>query len=179
MATFTEMAPVVVIAHQLGEDGGPVILVNTLTVPAGDAERLMNAWASDAALMKQQPGFVPTQKHRGIGGSDEDTRDTVPERIRCRHLVGADRTKGTVRKSIGLDLETASFEGRAARQIDAKLSWQRTTQPDQLWFFLYHNGFPGVLPVRGGYHRLFFLGDEAGMPDRDPTRQEMQDQALR
>ena len=67
--TFTEMDPTVTIADQLEDGGGPVILINTLTVPAEDAERLLRAWAGDAAVMKQQPGFISTQLHRGIAGS--------------------------------------------------------------------------------------------------------------
>jgi 2-polyprenyl-6-methoxyphenol hydroxylase-like FAD-dependent oxidoreductase len=31
-----------------------------------------------------------------------------------------------------------------------------------------------VLPVWGGYHRLIFLSDDTGLPDRDPTLEEMQ-----
>ena len=99
------------------------------------------------------------------------------ERIRCRYLVGADGTEGTVRKSLGLDFETKKFEGRANHQADAKLSWQRSTDPNQLWFFTYHNGFAGVMPVWGGYHRLFFLEDEKLVPDRDPTIEEIQKRA--
>jgi heme-degrading monooxygenase HmoA len=48
---------------------GPVILINTFTVEPHEAEQLQEAWASDAAFMKQQPGFISTQLHRGIGGS--------------------------------------------------------------------------------------------------------------
>ncbi len=46
-----------------------MILVNTFTVPAEDADRLLSAWAGDAALMKRQPGFISTQLHCGIAGS--------------------------------------------------------------------------------------------------------------
>ena len=99
------------------------------------------------------------------------------ERIRCRYLVGADGTEGTVRKALGLDFETKKFEGRANHQGDAKLSWQRSTDPNQLWFFTYHNGFAGIMPVWGGYHRLFFLEDEKLVPDRDPTIEEIQQRA--
>lgn len=103
-----------------------------------------------------------------------DAQDTPTEQLRCRYLVGADGTVGNIRKAIGLDFETKKFEGRANRQIDAKLKWRRTTEPDQLWFFYYHNGFCGILPIWGGYHRLFFLQDDAGVPDRDPTLEEIQ-----
>jgi heme-degrading monooxygenase HmoA len=48
---------------------GPVILINTFTVNADEVGQLLKAWAADAAWMKQQPGFISTQLHRGIGGS--------------------------------------------------------------------------------------------------------------
>jgi heme-degrading monooxygenase HmoA len=47
----------------------PVILINQFTVEPAEAEQLLKAWAADAAWMKQQPGFISTQLHRGIGGS--------------------------------------------------------------------------------------------------------------
>lgn len=105
----------------------------------------------------------------------KDGFDDVPsEHLRCRYLVGADGNEGTVRKSVGLDFETERLPDRMNRQVDAKLDWRRSTDPNQLWFFYYHNGFCGVMPVWGGYHRLFFLQDDAGVPDRDPMLEEMQ-----
>ena len=112
------------------------------------------------------------QRHES-GQSEEAPSET----LRCRFLVGADGVKGTVRKQVGLEFENTPFEGRATRQIDIKLQWERSTDPNQLWFFLYHNGFAGVMPVWGGYHRIFFLEDDALVPDRDPTLEEMQDRA--
>jgi heme-degrading monooxygenase HmoA len=66
---FAEMDPTVTLAAQLADDGGAVILINTLTVPPEDADKLVTAWTHDAALMKAQPGFISTQLHRGIAGS--------------------------------------------------------------------------------------------------------------
>ena len=67
--TFTEMDRTVTIAEQMKGDGGPVILVNTLVVPAEDADRMLVAWTRDAEVMKRQPGFISTQMHRGVAGS--------------------------------------------------------------------------------------------------------------
>ncbi|WP_158811321.1 FAD-dependent monooxygenase [Beijerinckia sp. L45] len=100
--------------------------------------------------------------------------DGPAESLRCRYLVAADGAKSTVRPLSNLDFEPDRFEGRMNRQVDAKLSWRRSMTPDQLWFFYYERGFCGVMPVWGGYHRLFFLADDAGVPDRDPTLDEMQ-----
>ena len=100
--------------------------------------------------------------------------DGPEERRRCRYLVAADGAKSTVRPMLGLDFEPERFAGCMNRQVDAKLSWRRSREPDQLWFFYYERGFAGILPVWGGYHRLFFLADDSGVPDRDPTLDEIQ-----
>lgn len=96
------------------------------------------------------------------------------ETVRCRYLVGADGGDSLVRGMLGLDFEPEKLANCMNRQVDAKLSWRRGTSFDTLWFFYYPHGFCGVLPVWGGYHRLFFLADDTGIPDRDPTLEEMQ-----
>lgn len=69
MPRFAEMDATVTLAHQMDDDGGPVILVNTFVVPVEEADQLSAAWAGDAAVMKCQPGFISTQLHCGIAGS--------------------------------------------------------------------------------------------------------------
>ena len=69
MPKFVEMDPTVPLAAQLADEGGPVILINTFVVAPEDADKLLEAWANDAAVMKRQPGFISTQLHRGIAGS--------------------------------------------------------------------------------------------------------------
>lgn len=69
MSKFVEMDPTVPLAAQMADEGGPVILINTFVVPPEDADKLLAAWANDAAVMKRQPGFISTQLHRGIAGS--------------------------------------------------------------------------------------------------------------
>jgi heme-degrading monooxygenase HmoA len=64
-----EMDERVTYLQQLQEDGGPIVLVNVFNVAPEGTERLLEVWADDAAFMKQQPGFISTQLHRGIGGS--------------------------------------------------------------------------------------------------------------
>jgi heme-degrading monooxygenase HmoA len=59
----------VIYAQQLQEDTGPIVLINQFNVAPEDARRLLEAWAEDAAYMKQQPGFISTQLHRGTAGS--------------------------------------------------------------------------------------------------------------
>jgi heme-degrading monooxygenase HmoA len=69
MLQLTEMDQHVTMAQQLGETGGPVLLVNMFKVDAGDVELFLAAWAEDAAFFKRQPGYIATQLHRGIAGS--------------------------------------------------------------------------------------------------------------
>ncbi|MFN0122124.1 MAG: antibiotic biosynthesis monooxygenase family protein [Blastocatellia bacterium] len=69
MPKFVEMDETVTLIQQLAETGSPVILINRFNVKPEDVEQLLSAWAADAAWMKQQPGYISTQLHRGIGGS--------------------------------------------------------------------------------------------------------------
>ena len=69
MIAFSEMDRHVTIREQLQEGGGPVVLINLFTVEPEEADQLLVAWAGDARYMKQQPGFISTQLHRGIAGS--------------------------------------------------------------------------------------------------------------
>ncbi|WP_267427346.1 antibiotic biosynthesis monooxygenase family protein [Methylobacterium sp. GC_Met_2] len=69
MPKFVEMDHAVTLADQLKTEEGPVVLINTFVVPPEDADKLHSVWASDAGLMKAQPGFISTQLHRGIAGS--------------------------------------------------------------------------------------------------------------
>ena len=112
-----------------------------------------------------------------VGNSEQRQADgkggSSPQVVRCRYLVGADGVQGTVRDAVGLDFPLTELEERATRQIDATLHWRRPTGHDEAWFFLYPNGFAGVMPVWEGKYRLFFLEDEAEVPDRDPTVDEM------
>lgn len=57
------------IFQQLNADLSPVILVNIFNVAESDIPALQQAWEDDANWMKQQPGYISTQLHRGIAGS--------------------------------------------------------------------------------------------------------------
>jgi heme-degrading monooxygenase HmoA len=69
MLQLKEMDDRVRLADQLAEEVGPVILINTFHVAPEDADALLAAWAADAAHLRQQPGFISAQLHRGIAGS--------------------------------------------------------------------------------------------------------------
>jgi heme-degrading monooxygenase HmoA len=57
------------IFQQINSDLSPVVLVNIFQVTEGDIPALLGAWEKDSNWMKQQPGFISTQMHRGIAGS--------------------------------------------------------------------------------------------------------------
>jgi heme-degrading monooxygenase HmoA len=64
-----EMDERVPLQEQLQQDTGPIVLINRFNVAPEDTESLLQAWAEDAAFMKQQRGYISTQLHRGVGGS--------------------------------------------------------------------------------------------------------------
>jgi hypothetical protein len=51
------------------QHNGPVILINKFSVNPKDLDQFLKAWAAEAGKFKEQPGFISTQLHRGIGGS--------------------------------------------------------------------------------------------------------------
>ena len=71
MVQFVEMDSTVTLADQLrAERGGPVVLINKFTVSEAEAGRLLDAWRRYAGHFKAQPGFISTQLHQGIAGSN-------------------------------------------------------------------------------------------------------------
>jgi len=69
MLELIEMDDSVTLQQQLEVEIGPVILINQFKVKPEEASQLVEAWTRDAAFLKQQPGFISAQLHRGIGGS--------------------------------------------------------------------------------------------------------------
>jgi len=69
MLTLRPLDPIVPIEKQLGASLSPVVLINVFTVDAAEVDALLAAWEHDANWMKQQPGYISTQLHRGIAGS--------------------------------------------------------------------------------------------------------------
>ena len=58
------------IFQQINTEVSPVILVNIFHVAEADIPALMKAWEADANWMKKQPGYISTQLHQGIAGSN-------------------------------------------------------------------------------------------------------------
>jgi Antibiotic biosynthesis monooxygenase len=69
MVRFVEMDERVDVFAQMEEDDGPVILINKFSVNPEEFDLFMKGWAAEAEKFKEQPGFISTQLHKGIGGS--------------------------------------------------------------------------------------------------------------
>lgn len=69
MVTFKPLDPQMPLMEQMKTDQSPVTLVNVFSVAEEDIPALLKAWEADANWMKQQPGYISTQLHRGIAGS--------------------------------------------------------------------------------------------------------------
>ncbi len=69
MPNFAELDRNVTLTQQLDEEGGAVTLVNILIVDPADVDQFLEAWSTDARVMRTQPGFISTQLYRGIAGS--------------------------------------------------------------------------------------------------------------
>ena len=101
-----EMDDRVTYVQQLQEDDGPVVLINPFNVAPGDTGRFIEAWADDAAFMKQQPGFISTQLHQGTAGSTTLVNVAVWESARA----------------LGRAFSTPEFQARVARYPDGTVA---------------------------------------------------------
>lgn len=151
---------------------GQNVIEETLSGEIEKAGRAVERGRQVLSFVQDEDGVLVTV---GTVSDDEDHHVVEPiETLRCRYLIGADGNSGFVRKEVGLEFEHEKLPNVISRQIDAKLSWRRSTDRDRIWLFYFHRGFAGVLPVWEGYHRMFFLSDDTGIPDRDPTLEELQ-----
>src|SRR5499427_418450 len=101
-----EMDDQVTYAQQLRHDDGPVVLINQFTLAPGDAGQFPQLWAADAAFMKQQPGFISTQLHRGTAGSTTYINVAVWESA----------------VALGRAFGSPEFQARAARYPDSTVA---------------------------------------------------------
>jgi heme-degrading monooxygenase HmoA len=69
MPQMRPLDPAFPIERQLAVDATAVVLVNVFTLDKADEQTFLRAWQTDAAFMKQQPGFISTQLHRALGES--------------------------------------------------------------------------------------------------------------
>lgn len=69
MSLMRPLDPAFPIERQLAVDATSVVLVNVFMLDQADEQTFLQAWQTDAAFMRQQPGFISTQLHRAIGES--------------------------------------------------------------------------------------------------------------
>jgi quinol monooxygenase YgiN len=75
MVKIVELDEKVTLSTQLEGDGGgsgnggAVILLNKFTVQPEDVDEFLKVFQATTKVMKQQPGFISAQLHRGIAGS--------------------------------------------------------------------------------------------------------------
>jgi quinol monooxygenase YgiN len=70
MSKIIEMDQQVSIFAQMDEDvKGPVILINKFSVKPEEFDQFLKGWTMEAGKFKQQPGYISTQLHKGIGES--------------------------------------------------------------------------------------------------------------
>ncbi len=99
MLQRVEMDQQVTLFDQLAKEVGPVVLVNTFHVAPEDADALVDAWAADAAYLKQKPGFISTQLHRGVAGSATFLNTAVWESVEAfRNAFGDPKFQETFRR---------------------------------------------------------------------------------
>jgi heme-degrading monooxygenase HmoA len=101
-----EMDERVTYLQQLQEEDGPVVLINQFIVAPEDTGRFVEAWADDASFMKQQPGLISTQLHRGTAGSTTFVNVAVWESARA----------------LGRAFGSPEFQARLARYPDSTVA---------------------------------------------------------
>ena len=69
MVKLVEFDEKVTLAQQMDEGVGPVILLNKFNVNPEEVDQFLKVFAATTEIMKQQPGYISAQLHRGIAGS--------------------------------------------------------------------------------------------------------------
>jgi quinol monooxygenase YgiN len=76
-----EMDYKLTLCTQLEEDVGPVIVMIKFNVDPDEVDEFLKEFKSTAEFMKQQPGFISAQLHRGIAGSNTFVNYVVWESV--------------------------------------------------------------------------------------------------
>jgi quinol monooxygenase YgiN len=93
---YEKTDPTVSFEDQLQSDhAGPVILVALYSVPPEQIDAFVKVWTDRAHMMKQQPGFISAQLHRGVGGASLFVNYVVWESLAtCRVANKASQAAG-------------------------------------------------------------------------------------
>jgi hypothetical protein len=92
----------------------------SVTLDIADEQTFLQAWRTDAAFMKQQPGFISTQLHRAIGESSTYLNYAVWEStadFRAAFTHPESRAKLYPLSVLGRGFTAPVPEGRGARRV--------------------------------------------------------------
>ncbi|HJU59078.1 MAG TPA: antibiotic biosynthesis monooxygenase family protein [Nitrososphaeraceae archaeon] len=105
MIKFVEMDENVTIKDQmeLSNETGSVILINKFNIESDKVELFLKEWTEEASRFKQQPGFISTQLHKGIGKSSVFINYAVWESLEqyknaLDKVVGSDKMQSRLSK---------------------------------------------------------------------------------
>jgi heme-degrading monooxygenase HmoA len=68
-ANIIDLDSRVTFKQQLEENVGPVVLMSTFLVPPDQVDNFLDGFKRQFAIMRNQPGLISAQLHRGIAGS--------------------------------------------------------------------------------------------------------------
>jgi heme-degrading monooxygenase HmoA len=83
MVKLVEIDEKVKLAQQMDEDVGPVILINKFKVNPEEVDQFLKVFAATTEIMKQMPGYISAQLHRGVAGSCVFVNYAVWESTEC------------------------------------------------------------------------------------------------
>jgi quinol monooxygenase YgiN len=66
---LVEMDEKVKLLQQVDQEVGPIILINKFNVDPEEVDEFLKAFAATGEVLRQQPGYISAQLHRGIAGS--------------------------------------------------------------------------------------------------------------
>lgn len=66
---LVEMDNNITMLEQLNEDVGPIMQINKFNVDKEEVDQFLKAFTETAEVLKNEPGYISAQLHRGIGGS--------------------------------------------------------------------------------------------------------------
>ena len=88
---------------ELSNETGSVILINKFNIEPDKVELFLKEWTEEAHRFKQQPGFISTQLHKGIGKSSVFLNYAVWESLEqyknaLDNVVGSDMIQSQLSK---------------------------------------------------------------------------------
>lgn len=99
-------------------------------------EKILRDNLKNNSIVEGGKMFISVSEREALLETIVEDEQGIKEKITSTYLIGCDGGKGTVRKSIGLDIEdVTTFEGRSMWQGDVRLAWSRPVDEETMWFF--------------------------------------------